>query len=144
MSENTLIDDDFVASVRRDMLRFAQLQLRDAAQVERGEVSASLMYATARFNAWVTACGFHGAEEMQATRQQTIDYFVEQYRAMLVEIDGIRADYYPRVALYVTNEPGGFGPGDDAVCKYEFTGIVTATDDIRSGQLKIHYQPAGT
>ncbi len=34
MSENTLIDDDFVASVRRDMLRFAQLQLRDAAQAE--------------------------------------------------------------------------------------------------------------
>ena len=33
MSENTLIDDDFVASVRRDMLRFAQLQLRDAAQI---------------------------------------------------------------------------------------------------------------
>jgi len=74
---------------------------------------------------------------MMRTAQRT-------YRAMLVEIDGIRADYYPRVALYVTNEPGGFGPGDDAVCKYEFTGIVTATDDIRSGQLKIHYQPAGT
>lgn len=34
MSENTLIDDDFVAAVRRDMLKFAQLQLRDAAQVE--------------------------------------------------------------------------------------------------------------
>ena len=34
MSENTLIDDDFVAAVRRDMLRFAQLQLRDAALAE--------------------------------------------------------------------------------------------------------------
>lgn len=34
MSENTLIDDDFVAAVRRDMLKFAQLQLRDAAQAE--------------------------------------------------------------------------------------------------------------
>ncbi|MFO1466726.1 MAG: DUF3144 domain-containing protein [Steroidobacteraceae bacterium] len=64
------------------------------AEVERGEVSASLMYATARFNAWVTACGFHGAEEMQATRQQTIDYFVEQYRAMLVEnLDDYAANF---------------------------------------------------
>jgi len=34
VSENTLIDDDFVAAVRRDMLKFAQLQLRDAAQAE--------------------------------------------------------------------------------------------------------------
>ena len=34
MSENTLIDDDFVAAVRRDMLKFAQLQLRDAALAE--------------------------------------------------------------------------------------------------------------
>jgi len=34
VSENTLIDDDFVAAVRRDMLKFAQLQLRDAALAE--------------------------------------------------------------------------------------------------------------
>lgn len=34
MSENTLIDDEFVAAVRRDMLKFAQLQLRDAALAE--------------------------------------------------------------------------------------------------------------
>lgn len=34
MSENALIDDDFVAAVRRDMLKFAQMQLRDATQAE--------------------------------------------------------------------------------------------------------------
>lgn len=64
------------------------------------------------------------------------------YRAVLVEVDGIRFDYYPRVALYVTNESAGFGPGDDAVHKYAFTGIVTATSDIPSGQMKYHYQKA--
>lgn len=34
MAEATLIDNDFIAAVRRDMLKFAQLQLRDAALAE--------------------------------------------------------------------------------------------------------------
>ncbi|WP_223879444.1 sigma-70 family RNA polymerase sigma factor [Dechloromonas sp. CZR5] len=34
MSDKLLIDDQFVAEVRRDMLKFAQLQLRDAALAE--------------------------------------------------------------------------------------------------------------
>lgn len=34
MAENNLIDDEFVATVRRDMLKFAQLQLRHADQAE--------------------------------------------------------------------------------------------------------------
>jgi len=49
----------------------------------RGKVSASMMYATGRFNAWVSACGFSSAEEMAGAREQTIAYFVEQYRLML-------------------------------------------------------------
>lgn len=34
MAEAILIDNDFIATVRRDMLKFAQLQLRDAAMAE--------------------------------------------------------------------------------------------------------------
>lgn len=34
MTEATLIDNDFIAALRRDMLKFAQLQLRDAALAE--------------------------------------------------------------------------------------------------------------
>ena len=44
-----------------------------------------MMYATARFNAWVSACGFASASEMTAAREETIGYFVEQYRLMLEE-----------------------------------------------------------
>ena len=51
----------------------------------RGKVSASMMYATARFNAWVTACGYASQQEMEASRGKTLDYFVEQYRLMLEE-----------------------------------------------------------
>lgn len=44
-----------------------------------------MMYATARFNAWWAAFGFTSGEEFAATRQEHIDYYVEQYRAMLEE-----------------------------------------------------------
>ena len=51
----------------------------------RGKVSASMMYGTARFNAWVSACGFSSGKKMAAERQATVDFFVEQYRKMLEE-----------------------------------------------------------
>ncbi|MEM7501322.1 MAG: DUF3144 domain-containing protein [Pseudomonadota bacterium] len=51
--------------------------------VSRGEVSASMMYATARFNAWVSACGFAGGEQMKVARDETIEYFVTEFRKML-------------------------------------------------------------
>ena len=53
--------------------------------VSRGKVSASCMYATARFNAWVTACGHDSAEGIAAAKEETLEYFSRQYRAMLEE-----------------------------------------------------------
>ena len=50
-----------------------------------GMVSASMMYAVARFNAWVSACGFHTSDEMVAAREETIQYFTAEYRKMLEE-----------------------------------------------------------
>ena len=56
------------------------------AQVDSsGKVSASMMYSTTRFNAWVSACGFSSAEQMAAAREETLRYFCEQYRLMLEE-----------------------------------------------------------
>ena len=51
----------------------------------KGKVSASMMYSVARFNAWVSACGFHSGEEMAEAREKTIKYFLEQYQLMLEE-----------------------------------------------------------
>ena len=68
----------------------------------RGKVSASMMYATARFNAWVSACGFSTSEEMSNARAQTIEYFVEQYRLMLEEnLD----DYISSFGDYMKRKP---------------------------------------
>lgn len=54
-------------------------------QIGRGKVSASMMYAVTRFNAWVSASGFHTPEQMAATREETVEYFVSQYQKMLEE-----------------------------------------------------------
>jgi len=64
------------------VIHLANDQLSD---ISRGKVSASCMYATARFNAWVTACGHGSAEDMAAAKDETLDYFTKQYRAMLEE-----------------------------------------------------------
>jgi hypothetical protein len=51
----------------------------------RGKVSASMMYATARFNAWVVASAAKSGAEMKRDRKKALEYFVEQYRLMLEE-----------------------------------------------------------
>ena len=77
----TDIDKDFYN--RADaIIHLANDQL---AGISRGKVSASCMYATARFNAWVSACGHASAEDMAAAKEETVEYFTKQYRAMLEE-----------------------------------------------------------
>ena len=52
-------------------------------QVECEKVNASTMYATARFNAWVSARGWTSKQEMADAKEETIDYFMAEYRKML-------------------------------------------------------------
>lgn len=74
-------DDEFFN--RADAhIHLSNEQLKDSS---RGKASASMMYATARFNTWVGACGFDDGEQMKATRDEMIEYFVTEYRMMLEE-----------------------------------------------------------
>lgn len=57
-------------------------QLKDE---EKGNVSASMMYSAARFNAWLSAGGFPYGELMAESRDEIIEYFVQQYRLALEE-----------------------------------------------------------
>lgn len=93
------IDKDFYN--RADaVIHLANDQL---AGIGRGKVSASCMYATARFNAWVTACGHTSAAELAASREDTLEYFTKQYRAMLEEnLD----DYIENFATYMQPREG--------------------------------------
>jgi hypothetical protein len=61
------------------------LSNKQLAGVSMGKVSASMMYSVARFNAWVSACGFSNSEEMSKAKQDTIKYFVDEYEKMLTE-----------------------------------------------------------
>ena len=52
----------------------------------RGKVSASMMYSVARFNAWVSACGWNNGEEMRTAKEETLDYFVDEYTRCSMKI----------------------------------------------------------
>jgi hypothetical protein len=56
---------------------------QQCSQDDKGKVSASFLFAAARFNSWVSASGFENSELMQANRQELVQYFVQQYQSML-------------------------------------------------------------
>lgn len=75
------VDDGFYD--RADAhLRVASGHLGDASQ---GRVSASLMYACARFNAWISARHRESPADLKRAYGETIEYFVSEYRKMLVK-----------------------------------------------------------
>jgi hypothetical protein len=50
-----------------------------------GKVSSSLLFATARFNAFIIASSAKNVEEMKNDKEEAIKYFTEQYKKMLIE-----------------------------------------------------------
>jgi len=74
--------DEFFYQRADAHIRLANEQLAD---LSRGQVSSSFMYAVARFNAWVAACRAVSANDLRAGKEECIEYFVAQYKAMLNE-----------------------------------------------------------
>ena len=64
---------------------YITLANEQATSVSRGKVSASMMFATARFNAWVSASGTDTGEELASVKDEALEYFVGEYRKMLEE-----------------------------------------------------------
>ena len=64
---------------------FIDLANEHCATTDRESVSASLMYSSARFNAWVSATDFSSGDQMRNEKLERIAYFVAQYRTMLEE-----------------------------------------------------------
>lgn len=67
----------------------------------REMVNASMMFASARFCAWLSAGGFESGEAMAARREETIEYFVAGYRQML---EGNMDAYIRNFAAYLKPE----------------------------------------
>ena len=76
-------DNDKAFYARADA--FIDLANQHVTTVERDKISTSLMYASARFNAWVSATEFSSGDDMRAAKPARIAYFVELYRTMLEE-----------------------------------------------------------
>ncbi len=49
----------------------------------RGQVSAAMLFATARFNTWVAANNFKDGEEMRQAKEQITTYLMQQFQMML-------------------------------------------------------------
>lgn len=49
----------------------------------RGQVSAAMLFATARFNTWVAANNFKDGKEMLDAKDQVMAYLVQQFQMML-------------------------------------------------------------
>jgi hypothetical protein len=64
---------------------YITLANEQATDVSRGKASASMMFATARFNAWVSASGTESGEELAAVKDEALEYFLGEYRKMLEE-----------------------------------------------------------
>ena len=64
---------------------FIKLANEQSEGAERGAVTASLMFASARYNVFVAAVSFRTQDELAAQKQEIVDYYAQQYRAMLEE-----------------------------------------------------------
>jgi hypothetical protein len=78
-------------------------QLKDAS---RERVNASMLFASARFCAWISASGFASGEAMAAKREETIDYFATGFRQML---EGNLDAYIKNFDAYMRQAPDDAG-----------------------------------
>ncbi len=57
-------------------------------------VNDSLIYATARFNAWIVSASFASADEIKNDKENAIEYFTNAYKTVLEEhLDDYIANY---------------------------------------------------
>jgi methylphosphotriester-DNA--protein-cysteine methyltransferase len=79
-------------------IELANEQLDDSTRVR---VSASMLHATARFHAWLAACGFASAAAMAEARDRLLQQYVAQFRDSLAEnLD----DYIAHFDDYMTDD----------------------------------------
>ena len=77
-------DTDTTFYERADaVINLANTQVSE--EISPGSVSASTMYAVARYNAFVSAGDFETVKDFKAEREEIVRYFVEEYRKMLEE-----------------------------------------------------------
>jgi cytidylate kinase len=64
---------------------YIALANKQSKNVIQGKVSATFLYAAARFNIFLTASGANSAEDFAAKKEEVFDYFMAEYKKMLEE-----------------------------------------------------------
>lgn len=65
-----------------EFINLANSQSKDT---PHGEVSSSLLYATARFNAFIVSSSANNIDDLKRDKDAAIEYFTTQYKNMLTE-----------------------------------------------------------
>ncbi len=66
----------------------------------QGKVSATFLYAAARFNTFIVASGSDSASDFASSKEKVFDYFMDEYKKMLEEHF---ADYAENFDHYIGN-----------------------------------------
>ncbi|MGL4834551.1 DUF3144 domain-containing protein [Shewanella sp.] len=65
-----------------ELIKLANQQNQNT-EIQTGEVSASFMWALARYNAWFGSTSFETKEQMQSKKQEMMDYYLARYKEMI-------------------------------------------------------------
>ena len=77
---------------------FIKLANKQSKNADPGKVSATFLYAAARFNTFIAATGSGSANEYASNKESSFDYFMLEYKKMLEEHF---ADYYENFDKYL-------------------------------------------
>lgn len=83
-----MADDKTVQKMDKDFFKRTDAFIKVANELttehDIGKVSASMLYAAARFNAFIVASSAENKDEAEKNKEEAISYFTEQYRSMLL------------------------------------------------------------
>jgi len=65
--------------------QFINLANQQSQEVSPGEVSASMLFAAARYNAFIAAATAKNIDELKKNKEEAIRYFANQYYEMFTE-----------------------------------------------------------
>ncbi len=77
---------------------FINLANKQKKDVDQGKVSATFLYAAARFNTFLVASASDSADEFASRKEEVFEYFMAEYKKMLEEHF---ADYHANFDTYI-------------------------------------------
>jgi len=94
MSDNTEKDKEFFTMADA----FIEVANSNSGKADQGKVSATFLYAAARFNTFLVASASSSADELASRKKEAIQYFLAEYEKML---DEHFADYTENYSTYI-------------------------------------------